>query len=584
VPEVPAIVVDPQRAEPSGLASAGAARAKGRRTNATLIGATAGLAVVALIGVAGFMLIDRGDTAATSARDPAAKVVGKDANTSRQTADNRAADAPAKTTALEPSPAAQGPDEAARSAAGGQIAADGKTLWASPTAGAPLSLRYLPSSGQVFLALRPADILAHPEGAKLIDALGPAGQLSEQHLRTTLGVPLAQIEQLTIAFVPDDDGLPQAAYMMRLAGPIAPADLLQAWGQPRATSHKSKPYYRGPRLAYYLPADDEGRTVAIAPAALVEEVLERGGEPLLRNQIENLLGASDDARHVTLLVAPSYLLTDGQGLLVGDLAKLRDPMLRLFDIKLPAVLVSAHLGAELFCELRAAGPVDQRPDELAAALQARLADASQQIEQYVATLEPRPYGRLVINRFPRMVQLASHFTRAGAEGRQAVLRCYLPASAAHNLVLGAQLTLFEEPGLAAQSQPSRPAAPPTGAGGVAAALDKTISISFPRDTLEGFIDLLAKEIEVPIVILGRDLQLEGITKNQSFGLDERDKTAREILGKVLAMANPDGKLVYVIKPGDERRQTLFITTRAAAAARGESLPAELAGKTPAKKP
>ena len=97
-------------------------------------------------------------------------------------------------------------------------------------------------------------------------------------------------------------------------------------------------------------------------------------------------------------------------------------------------------------------------------------------------------------------------------------------------------------------------------------------------------EMLAGEIGVPIVILGADLQLDGITKNQSFRLDQHDLPARDILHKILQLANPDGKLVYVIKPGESGAETLFITTRAAAAKRGDRLPAEFAGKTPAKKP
>ena len=115
-----------------------------------------------------------------------------------------------------------------------------------------------------------------------------------------------------------------------------------------------------------------------------------------------------------------------------------------------------------------------------------------------------------------------------------------------------------------------------------------ISLSFDKDTLEKTMDLLAKEIDTEIVIVGSDLQLEGITKNQSFGLDEKDKTAGEILRKIMILANPDGKLVYVIKPAQPGGpETLFVTTRSSAAKRGEKLPPELesTGKpSPKKKP
>jgi hypothetical protein len=98
--------------------------------------------------------------------------------------------------------------------------------------------------------------------------------------------------------------------------------------------------------------------------------------------------------------------------------------------------------------------------------------------------------------------------------------------------------------------------------------------------------MLLNDAEIKYEIVGGDLQLEGITKNQSFGLDEKDKTVGEILRKIMLLANPDGKLVYVIKPAQPGGpETLFITTRAAAAKRGDKLPPELevASKTPPKK-
>ena len=93
---------------------------------------------------------------------------------------------------------------------------------------------------------------------------------------------------------------------------------------------------------------------------------------------------------------------------------------------------------------------------------------------------------------------------------------------------------------------------------------------------------LSDEIGVPIVILGGDLQLEGITKNQSFGLDASNTPAEQVLLQILTRANPDKtatgpadpkqKLVYVIRPGDDGRDTICVTTRSAAAKRGEALP------------
>ena len=216
---------------------------------------------------------------------------------------------------------------------------------------------------------------------------------------------------------------------------------------------------------------------------------------------------------------------------------------------------------------------DRRVDEVARLAQLRLEKIPERLENYVASLAPTTYGRLVVNRFPRMVQLLADYTRVGVEDRQAVLRAYLPSAAAHNLLAGAELTLFAEPAPVGTASTPVPAPASPSVSGAAAALDKPIKLGFPRDTLERAIELLSKEIDVPITILGSDLQLEGITKNQSFGLDERDRPARDVLRKVLSLANREGKLVYVIRKAGEG-EGIFITTRAAAAKRKEALPPE----------
>ncbi len=112
---------------------------------------------------------------------------------------------------------------------------------------------------------------------------------------------------------------------------------------------------------------------------------------------------------------------------------------------------------------------------------------------------------------------------------------------------------------------------------IAEALKTKTTLSFPRDTLEKSLQMLFEDVGIQYEILGGDLQLEGITKNQSFGLDEHDKTVEEILQKIMRLANPDGKLVYVIKPKTPGGpEMLFISTRAAVAKRGDKLPPGLA--------
>ena len=111
---------------------------------------------------------------------------------------------------------------------------------------------------------------------------------------------------------------------------------------------------------------------------------------------------------------------------------------------------------------------------------------------------------------------------------------------------------------------------------VAQRLDRKMSLNFERNTLEPTLKQIGQEIGVEIVIMGADLQNDGITRNKAIDkFAERDLPAREILHKIMVKANPDGKLIYVIKPAQSGGgEALYFTTRAAAAARGDKLPAE----------
>lgn len=448
---------------------------------------------------------------------------------------------------------------------------DGSTLWVSPTAGEPIDMAYVPNGTQVLLALRPRELWSSPEGTKLLDALGPAGAKFAAELRETLGVDPQQVEQLIVAFVADESHAPQAVMVMRLVAAIEPATLLAAWGNPKAAKRGSQPYFESAGRGYFLPERGAGRVVVIGPSNVLEPIRAAEGPPLLRRSVERLLQSSDRQRLLTVLFTPSYLLNDGRGLLAGPLEKLRVPLREFLDESFEAVLLSAHVDEHLFLELRAMAPIDRPPPELLGELRERFDAIPDRVEAHVASFVPHEHGRLVVNRFPRMLQLLRDYTRTGIHERQIVMRCYLPASAAHSLAMGAELTLA---GLSAEPADARPtAAAATSGESLSDRLRKPITLSFPRDSLDRVMDVLADELGTEIEILGADLQLEGITKNQSLAdVDERNQPAEAVLRKLLKLANPDGKLVYVLRPGASGAEAIVITTRAAVAKRGETLP------------
>jgi eukaryotic-like serine/threonine-protein kinase len=453
-------------------------------------------------------------------------------------------------------------DDAAAATQTGAIEDDGHTLWVAPTNGPPLSLRYLPSGAQMFLVLRPAELMSESEGTRLLDALGPSGRSASQHLRAILGVELADIEQLSIALISNEKGAVETAFVMRLAKTRSRDALIQAWHDPRPARQGKHEFLQGDNWAYWLPEGETGRVVAIARRDAMRDLLDIDGMPLVPPGVERLLRQSDAARHVNLLVVPRVLLTTASVLLPGALEGLRNPVLRAFDERIECVLLSAHLGDRLFLEARAMASADQRPSDLAASLLERVRALSPEAQKHVASLGVQEYGRAVVGRLPRMLEVLAEYSRAGVDDRAAVVRCYLPLPAAHNLLLAARLTLDERPpdeaSTAATVGQQDDIVEPE------AALDKRISISFTNEPLERCLQLIGQEIELDIQIRGRDLQSVGITKNQTLSLEASDQPARKVLDEVLALADSAHRLRYVVERTDGGRASVAITIDPAA--------------------
>ena len=77
---------------------------------------------------------------------------------------------------------------------------DGHSMWTSPTSGKPLDWAYLPPGVQIVLALRPTALAAHPEGDKLLAALGPLGSAGIHSIEEQTGVPFRELERLVVGW------------------------------------------------------------------------------------------------------------------------------------------------------------------------------------------------------------------------------------------------------------------------------------------------------------------------------------------------------------------------------------------------
>jgi serine/threonine protein kinase len=481
-------------------------------------------------------------------------------------------------------------------------------LWDSPSSGKPIDPKYLAMGMQAVAALRPADILKHPEGKNLLvpETSSQISQLAGQHPLGTLGhwvqhtlpkvsgVPLEQIEQVLIGWPEATDETGMLSLVVRLTEPTDEATILAAWGNPAPAEVEGKKYFTRDALGYWMPEAEAGRVLVIAPVEAVKEAA--SGSPLLIAvpEVEKfLLKDSDADRHFTFVMPPRFLDNGGKAAFEGRGARLKNPVHWLLTgegddaavtNEMPkAVLLSAHLAdAGFFAEARVSD-IEANIDTTSPAerYRERLRQIPRSMKLFTTTLAVTDFSVKLLFDLDDKLKAWDRETRFGVGDKQVVIRSYLPPAGGLFLVMGGHLCLLENPRGATVAA----AAPPPNMGqlmaqGVAAGaadkLKKVTSLSFPRNTLEVSMQLLAEDLGVPVVILGTDLQLEGITKNQSFGLEENNKPAVEIFKTIFAKANPDGKLVYVIKPDDAGVETIFVTTRAAVAKRGDKLPAEFA--------
>jgi hypothetical protein len=397
-----------------------------------------------------------------------------------------------------------------------------------------------------------------------------------------VGAELAELDAVTLAVVVADDG--NLATCVRV-------ELVEAWDETDlakrisdgSTIGSGDLYRAVGDYVYLLPKTSSGRTLVVCPAQLADELIASGGEaPQVVRDLEGLIAQTDADRAATIVLAPRFLDASGSQLLSDAATSLRDALRWLVGADATAVALSADLRENFFMELRAAPALSVRPRQFAATLHNRVRGCSEEVERIVAAESWQPYGRSVLGRFPDMLRTTAAYSRAAEEDNQAVVNCYLPSAAAHNLLMASELILTQSRGAGPAHELS--ATEQT----VAQRLAQPTSLSFAKDTLQRAVELLSDDLGVEIAIDGPALQAEGITRNQSFGIDVRDRPARDILVEILRRANPDRsaealadprqKLVYVVETTAEGAAgRIIVTTRSAAERRGTPLPAEFLG-------
>ncbi len=471
---------------------------------------------------------------------------------------------------------------------------DNRQLWASPTQGEPLDLHYLPMGAQLLIHVRPKALWDHPESEKIVAVLAPWGDRLLARFQRWYPGTYEEVPALMLAVGTDVRGNLHYVLRVELASAWTETTLQERLGRHgrgpfQPSRHRGQSYGQAAGLAYWLPPAEAGGILVVCLPTDMVGLIEKGQEQIgLPRDVQRLVAATDRQRIFTALLSVQFLQGTGRRVFDGSrgtVPTLASALAWLWGEDATATVLSLHWDRDFFIELLATATLNVRPHHFARELSERVSELSDWSQRTLQMAVIQPYGRQVLTRLPDMLRILKDYTRSGIEQGHVVLRCYLPVRAGHNLLLAGALrltaTIGGEHGVARGGGEAQIVMAKREAT-IEEKLASRTSLVLPNETLEQSLQILAEDLGVDIEILGQDLQLAGITKNQSFGIDLKNLPAREILLEILRRANPDRAatgpadprqmLVYTIRRREGGFPRIFVTTRTAAAARGDRLP------------
>lgn len=462
---------------------------------------------------------------------------------------------------------------------------DGKLLWASPTAGQPIELKYVPAEARIFVVLRPAEMLGEPEGERVLQALGPDFVAARTAWEAAAGMSLSDVDRLTLTVHPNGGQFPQVCSIVYLANAVGRDALLSKWGNPPAVEGLANVFEKG-GTAYYIPSDGNEQVFVMGPLESEIRDLVGGELPPMSRDLGRLLKASDDQRHVNIIFDRNFLRSSGSPMFGGSRARAAEQIDWFLGTGVKAGLVSLHFSDPFYFEFRAQNDVTVDSQTLAVNLRERADCIPQAIEDYMVKVNPPAYWAKVKGRINNMVYEWQAHTRSGVDMDHAMLNSALPAVAASNLAVAGEMLIALAPGAGPVGVASTGPSPPKT---IEEVLTRKISLAFPeldfnlaakeaQDTVTT--DYRGMPFEFKITILGGDLQTDGVTRNQKIVDFNVDGTVAEVLTAMVINADKkDKRVVWVIAPDPENasNKIILITTRKAAEGK-YTLPAVFAPK------
>ena len=479
---------------------------------------------------------------------------------------------------------------------------DGQSLWATPTNGNPIDFSFVPAGTQMLIYARPQEILESDEGDRVFRALGPRFLASISEWQSKNQIDATTISALLIAVTLDINNAPQIVTRVdlaanapdgskwsRIAGETVPNGTLSVDGDDAClrVSNLVAESTRSEAQPEVENASGSAQRIIIGPKPIVDQLARSETfTPNLRREFEDLLTVSDESMHFTMLLAPNFLLADGKQIIPAAYSKLPNQIDTFFGPGVRALMFSSHFAADTsFFELRLESTAESKR-RIREQVPNKFATLSDTLMPAFTSAASDIYWRTLAERMPSMIDFVASNLRTTMDGTQFVLNASLPETAAHNLVLGTELA-------AAWSGSSDASVrTPTVELSIEEVLNGNMSFAVNQQSLEFAVRDFSSQISdsMPgaanfvVKIVGADLQLDGITRNQQIrGLNETDKTVAELLTILCQRANPvtaatanhpDQKLVWVVAadPDNPNNRCVLLTTRQAASVKGFELP------------
>lgn len=465
--------------------------------------------------------------------------------------------------------------------------------WAPPQTPQPIALDLLPPGGQLFVVIRPADLIRSQSSSTLVATLSKQFAFDQlfKEVSEASGQPVDSISSLTVAFynAPSPEQIPLRATRVELAAGVGLDKLKADWSvTSEAIVGQERLLVNDKDMAYYVAKDASPNSItqfSFGSAAQMKEVAElSGGAAALNAQFKQLHAKSCQQYPLVILGSPRYLFTEGRGLIKTLPKRLQNQIEPILGKDSRAGLLQTALKEQWYWELQLIGQTDAESPRLVTKLNEEASSVSGRVEQWLVEQSPHPYWRALALRFPQMLRTWREYSRFGLEDGVAIANGYLPTDAAGNLLIASWVAAQDASTLAgnmttATSSNTTPTAPTMSPEEL---LNKPIRLIFDQEPIERALALVGEEANTGVPAAsqlrfeldGGAFERAGITRNQQvreFKID--NKPMRDALTEIAKRGNPvttvkdtreiDQKLIWVVRddPQNAGKKMISLTTR-----------------------